>query len=88
MNIVSLISKVTGGNKVLNNVTGLFVGESSKKRQMGLGGVMILSVAYMFDYITYDVYEQMLGMCALWLGVAFSSKLSKLGDAMKDMKKK
>tara|TARA_R100001443_G_scaffold29396_1_gene42567 strand:- start:11837 stop:12121 length:285 start_codon:yes stop_codon:yes gene_type:complete len=79
----------TAGNVgIAKNVTGLFIGEDSKKRQMGLIAVAVASVGYMVDYIDYPTYENILGLLAMWLGVAFSSKLTKLGTAMKGLKSK
>ncbi len=72
--------------KLISNLTGLFVGESSRKREMGLGFALALSVAYVMGYIDYEVYKQLLGFCGLWMGMAFSAKLNKLGNAMKDLK--
>ena len=73
--------------KLVNNVVGLFVGESSKKRQMGIGAALVCSSMYYFDAINVDLFESIMGLIVLWMGVAYSAKLSKLGNAMKDLKK-
>ena len=73
--------------KFLNSITGFFVGENSKKRQMGLSVALGLSFAYYFDVITLDLYEAIMPFVVLWTGAAFSSKLSKLQTAIKGAKK-
>jgi|TARA_Y100000296_G_scaffold7505_1_gene8933 hypothetical protein len=71
----------------LKSVTGYFVGESSKKRQMGLSVAIGLSCAYYLDFITLALYEAIMPFVILWTGAAFSAKLSKLQGAIKDAKK-
>ena len=87
MNILGIISKVTGGSKIAENVTGLFVGENSKKRNIGFAGFAISALLFQMDYIDVQLFDTLMLVCAGWTGIAFSSKLSKLGDAMKDAKK-
>ena len=88
MNILGMISKVTGGSKIAENVTGLFIGENSKKRNIGFAGFGITVILFQMDYIDVELFDTLILVCAGWTGIAFSSKLSKLGDAMKDVKKK
>tara|TARA_Y100000310_G_scaffold294858_1_gene325690 strand:- start:17 stop:244 length:228 start_codon:yes stop_codon:yes gene_type:complete len=73
---------------LIKNITGLFVGQNSKKRQMGIGMAFATVGLYYFDFIDAATMESFLGLVALWLGVAFSSKLTKLGDAVSGLKKK
>jgi hypothetical protein len=42
---------------------------------------------YYFDAINVDLFESIMGLIVIWMGVAYSAKLSKLGNAMKDLKK-
>ena len=72
----------------IKNITGLFIGQNSKKRQMGIGMAFVTVGLYYFDFIDAATMESFLGLVALWLGVAFSSKLTKLGDAVSGLKKK
>ena len=88
MNILGIISKVTGGSKIAENVTGLFVGENSKKRNIGFAGFGLSVILFQMDYIDAALFDTLMLLCAGWTGIAFSSKLSKLGDALKDAKKK
>ena len=88
MNLLGMISKVTGGSKIAENVTGLFIGENSKKRNIGFAGFGITVILFQMDYIDVELFDTLILVCAGWTGIAFSSKLSKLGDAMKDVKKK
>jgi len=68
--------------KWLNSITGFFVGEDSKKRQMGLAAGLVCSMAYMLDYISLDMYESFMPLIIIWCGAAFSSRLSKLQNAV------
>ena len=88
MNLGSLIGKITGGSKVVENVTGLFVGENSKKRQMGFIGFAISILLFQFGAIDETMFDALMVGCTAWVGVAFSSKLSKIGDAVKEGMKK
>jgi len=71
----------------LNNITGLLVGENSKKRQIGLYAALGLSGAYFVDFISLDLYETLMPFVILWTGAAFSAKLTKLQGAVKSAKK-
>ena len=73
---------------MIKNITGLFIGQNSKKRQIGIGMAFVSVSLYFFGAIDEATMEALLGMVALWLGVAFSAKLTKLGDAVKGLKKK
>ena len=88
MNILGLITKVASKNKTVENVTGLFIGENSKKRNIGFAGFAVSALLFQMDYIDVELFDTLMLLCAGWTGIAFSSKLSKLGDAMKDSKKK
>jgi len=70
----------------IKNITGLFVGENSKKRQMGFGMGIALSIMYYVDFITLEVYEASMPFVILWTGMSFSAKLSKLQSAIKSAK--
>ena len=54
MNILGIISKVTGGSKIAENVTGLFVGENSKKRNIGFAGFAVSVILFQMDYIDVE----------------------------------
>ena len=88
MNILGIITKITGKNKTVENLTGLFVGENSKKRNIGFAGFAVSALLFQMDYIDVELFDTLMLVCAGWTGIAFSNKLSKLGDAMKDVKKK
>ncbi len=88
MKLLNLIGKVTGGNKTVENVAGLFVGESSQKRNIGFAGFVVSALLFQMDYVDEAMFNTLMLACAGWTGVAFSSKLTKLGDALKDAKDK
>ena len=88
MNILGIIGKVTGGSKIVENVAGLVVGENSKKRNIGFAGFAVTFLLFQMDYIDVQLFDTLILVCAGWTGIAFSSKLTKLGDALKDAKKK
>ena len=88
MNILGIISKVTGGSKIVENVTGLVVGENSKKRNIGFAGFAISVILFQMDYIDVQLFDTLILVCAGLTGIAFSNKLTKLGNSLKDTKKK
>ena len=88
MNILGLIGKVTGGSKIVENITGLVVGENSKKRNIGFAGFGISVILFQMDYIDADLFDTLILVCAGWTGIAFSNKLTKLGKSLKETKKK
>jgi len=83
MNILKSLVNVN----IIKSVVGYFVGEDSKKRQMGLGAAFAFSGAYFMDYISLEMYEACMPFVVLWTGAAFSAKISKLSNAVKDAKK-
>ena len=87
MNILGIITKITGKSKAVENITGLFVGENSKKRNIGFAGFGISVVLFQMDYINAELFDTLILVCAGWTGIAFSNKLSKLGNSLKDAKK-
>jgi len=88
MNLLNLVTKIAGKNKTVENLTGLFVGENSKKRNIGFGGFAVTVILFQLGYIDEGLFDTLIMVCAGWTGVAFSSKLSKLGEAIKEAKPK
>lgn len=88
MKLLGLIQKLAGKNKAVENVTNLFIGENSKKRNIGFAGFAVSALLFQMGYIDAELFDTLMLLCAGWTGVAFSSKLTKLGDALKDAKKK
>ena len=72
---------------MINAVVGLFVGENSKKRQIGIGGALVLSMVFYTGYIDVELYKSLMGLVVVWTGAAFSAKLTKLQKAMISAKK-
>lgn len=72
---------------MIKSITGFFVGENSKKRQMGIIVALILSGLFWQGIITQDLFEALMPFVILWTGAAFSAKLTKLQKAMIDAKK-
>lgn len=69
--------------KLLNNVVGLFVGDDSKKRQMGMFASAIAMALYMTGVIDFEQFKAAMVLTSAWIGVAFSMKLTKIGKALK-----
>ncbi len=63
-------------------IISLFVGENSRKRQIGIGLAILLSALYFTGTITLDLYEALMPLVVLWTGAAFSAKLTKLQKAV------
>jgi hypothetical protein len=68
---------------LINNVIGLFVGENSKKRQVGIVAGAIVAVVYVLGYIDYEVFKFAMYVVGFWTGAAFSAKLSKMAKELK-----
>lgn len=73
--------------KLVNNIVGLFIGPSSKKRQLGILIAVALSFLYYFNQLDIEIYKALMGLDVLFIGAAFSAKLTKLQKAMIDAKK-
>ena len=73
---------------LVRKVTELVVGENSKKRQMGLGFAAILYVSFLLDFIDYNTLMSAIPLLGIYMGVAYSSKLTKLGKSLNDLKAK
>lgn len=72
---------------VFDRVLSLFVGENSHKRTMGLTYLLIISFVYLTTgYIDEGLYKNLMGFGVLWLGGAYSAKITKLAKAMQNMK--
>lgn len=84
----NLISTLMGKNKLVNNVTGLFVGEDSKKRQMGLIAMAVISVLYYFGVFPADLYNEAMFACLAWTGLAYRARMKKIMKSVDGMKKK
>jgi len=86
MNLLNLVTKIAGKNKTVENLTGLLVGENSKKRNIGFGGFAVTVVLFQLGYIDAELFDTLILVCAGWTGIAFSSKLTKLGTSIKEAK--
>ena len=72
---------------MVKNLVGLFVGQNSRKRQIGILIAVALSFAYYLNYLDVEIYKALMGLDVLFIGAAFSAKLTKLQKAMIDAKK-
>ena len=63
-------------------ITGYFVGESSKKRLMGLIVGFVLSLLFWQDVVTLELFECIMSFVLLWTVAAFSAKLTNLQQAV------
>ncbi len=71
----------------IKSIVGYFVGESSKKRQMGLAMAFLFSFLYWQDVITLELFEAIMPFVVVWTGAAFSARLTKLQKAVVKAKK-
>lgn len=69
--------------KFLNNITGLFVGNDSKKRQIGMFFAGVALILNAFGYLDPEQFKAIMVILSAWIGVAFSMKLTKIGKAIK-----
>tara|TARA_B100000287_G_scaffold257336_1_gene241916 strand:+ start:460 stop:744 length:285 start_codon:yes stop_codon:yes gene_type:complete len=82
------LKTLIGNNKLVNNLTGLFVGEDSKKRQMGIIAMVVISTLYFFGVFPEDLYEQAMMVCLAWTGVAYRSRMKKIMKSVESAKTK
>ncbi len=69
---------------MISNIVGLFIGQNSKKRQIGILIAVALSFVYYFNYLDVEIYKALMGLDILFIGAAFSAKLTKLQKAVID----
>jgi len=72
---------------MVKSIVGLFVGQNSKKRQIGIGLALLLSVVFYTGYIDVEIYKSLMGFVVIWTGAAFSAKITKLQKAIINAKK-
>ncbi len=65
----------------------MFIGASSRKREIGVGIIAILTIMFQVDWITPDQYESMMGLAILWTGWAQNARIKKVQKAFIDAKK-
>jgi len=68
------------------NLVNLFIGENSKKRQMGVLMAIGLALLYKFNFITTDLFNTLWPLCLSWTGLAFYFRLNKLAKIVKKSK--
>jgi len=71
---------------MLKNIVGLFVGESSKKRQIGIGAFTILSLSFLFGLVEIETYGVLVTLIGLWTGVAYNARFTKISKKVKEIK--
>ena len=88
MKLLNTLTNLVGGNKLVEKASDLLVGENSQKRNIGFAGFVVSAILFQMDYVDEAMFNTLMLACAGWTGVAFSNKLTKLGDALKEQKKK
>jgi hypothetical protein len=68
-------------------IFGLFYGENSHKRIMGIVGFIILTMLMFMSYITIDIYLLALPLLGAFSGLANNDKFKKMGKAMAEQKR-
>lgn len=64
--------------KWINNITGLFVGPNSHKREIGMIAGVIVMLLWKYQYIDQQLFEALMLVIGAFTGFAFSAKLSKI----------
>ncbi len=64
--------------KLIENITSLFIGENSKKRQIGLGIAGVLIILNLTSIIDNETFTLFMKLDGLFLGVAFSARMTKM----------
>jgi len=68
---------------MIKNIVGLFVGENSKKRQMGVIAGGIAMVCNLMGWITFEEFKVAMFFISFWTGMAFSNRLTKMAKDLK-----
>ena len=68
--------------KLINNVVGLFVGESSKKRQFAVVAGVLLILVYYLGYIDAEAFKLGMLVVGMFGGAAVSARLTKISKAL------
>lgn len=71
---------------MLKNIVGLFVGENSKKRQMGIGAFTVASLLFLFGIVEVETYGVVVTLIGLWTGVAYNARFTKISEKVKEIK--
>lgn len=68
---------------MINNIVSLFVGQNSKKRQMGIGAGGIAMTLLLLGVIDFEQFRVAMYFVGFWTGLAFSAKLTKIAKELK-----
>ena len=69
---------------MLKSITGFLIGENSRKREIGLFFAFLIMFAEALGWITPELAESLIPFVGLWLGVAWTARVSKMHKAMKE----
>ena len=64
--------------KLVDNIVGLFIGENSKKRQIGLAIAGALMALHLFGVLDAEQFKLFMQLDGLFLGLAFSARMTKM----------
>ncbi len=65
-------------SKLWNNIVGLFVGENSNKRGIGMIAGVIVMILWKYGYVDQQMFEALMMVIGTFTGFAFSMKLTKI----------
>ncbi|ODS29850.1 MAG: hypothetical protein SCARUB_05050 [Candidatus Scalindua rubra] len=68
---------------MINNIIGLFAGQNSKKRQIGIIAGFIATSLYVLGVIDFELFKFIMYGVGFWTGWAFSAKLTKMAKKLK-----
>lgn len=68
---------------MINNIVSLFVGNSSKKRQMAVVSGTVLILLQYLGHIDLDVFKLGMMIVGVFGGAAISARLTKISKALK-----
>ncbi len=72
---------------IFQSAAGLFIGASSRKRELGVAMIAVLTILFQVNYLTPDQYESLMGLAILWTGWAQNARIKKVQKAFIDAKK-
>ena len=71
-----------------NKIPAKFIPKETRKSAYDMGRCIAVNPDDTLVLVDAELFDTLMLVCAGWTGIAFSSKLSKLGEALKDAKDK
>ena len=74
-------------NGLIKSAIGLFIGENSHKREIGVAFIALFTLLFYLNLLTIEQYESVMGLCIIWTGWAQNARIKKVQQAFINAKK-